>query len=257
MKQEDEMEWFEKLYTKDHINLCGFSSAEQTRKEAIFVATVLGLNSDSTLLDLCCGFGRHAFEISNLVNCSIIGVDFSDDYLNIARENYSSVNIKYQKGDMRNLKLVDKFDAVTNLFTSFGFFDSEDENEKVMQQVNNCLKMNGFFLLDIENKFHFVSKDVMKERKYWKQLDENKYCLIRNSYDLANEREIFTAKIIEKGKKDINVEYNIRLYSLPELVKIFTRYGFILIDYWGDFDKSSYSIHSRRLITLAQKTRNI
>lgn len=251
------MEWFEKLYTKDYINLCGFASPEQIKIEANFVVDVLGLNSKSKLLDLCCGFGRHAFEISNLVKCQIVGIDLSDDYLTIAREKYSTPNIKYVKGDMRDIRIENHFDAVTNLFTSFGFFEKDEENEKVIQEANKSLKEGGLFILDNENKFNFVLNDVLKKEYYWQKIDDDKYCIIHNKYDIVNEREIFSVKIIEDGKDEIHVGYNIRLYSLPELTSMFKRNGFELVNFWGDFDKSNYSIHSRRLITLSRKIKNL
>ena len=251
------MEWYEKLYTKDYINLCGFASQEQIRIEANFVADVLGLNSKSKLLDLCCGFGRHAFEISNLVKCQIVGIDLSDDYLTIAREKYSTPNIKYVKGDMRDIHIENHFDAITNLFTSFGFFNEDEENENVIQEVNKALKEDGLFLLDYENKFHFVFNNVHKKEHYWQKVDDEKYYIIKNEYDIINEREIFSAKIIEVGKDEINIGYNIRLYSLPELQSMLRRNGFEIINIWGDFDKTAYSINSLRLITLSRKIKNL
>lgn len=251
------MEWYEKLYTKDYINLCGFASPEQTKIEANFVFEVLGLNSKSKLLDLCCGFGRHTYEIAKLTNCQIVGLDLSDDYLSIAKENYSSPNIQYVKGDMRDIKMNVRFDVVTNLFTSFGFFEKDIENEKVISEINKVLKENGLFLLDYENKFHFVFDDVLKKEHHWQKIGNNKYCIITNRYDIVNEREISSAKIIEEGKDEINIGYNIRLYSLPELQSILRRNGFEIINLWGDFDKTKYSINSRRLITLSRKIKNI
>jgi len=251
------MEWYEKLYIKDHISLCGFASPEQTSIEAKFVVEVLKLNSSSRLLELCCGFGRHAFEISKLANCQIVGLDLSDDFLSMAKENYSSPNIQYFKGDMRHIQLNDHFDAVTNLFTSFGFFECEEDNEKVIIEVNRILKENGLFLLDYENKFNFVLNDVLQKKHHWEKIGDNKYCLIKNEYDIINEREMFSAKIIEKGKKEVNIGYNIRLYSLPELQNMLIRNGFEILNIWGDFDKSKYSINSRRLITLSRKIKDI
>ncbi len=88
-------------------------------------------------------------------------------------------------------------------------------------------------------------------------MDDHKFCLLHNKYDIVNEREIFSARIIEDGKNAISVGYNIRLYSLPELKSMFWRNGFEIMNFWGDFDKSEYSINSRRLITLAQKKKNL
>jgi len=251
------LEWYEKLYTKDYIELCGFASPKQTKVEAEFVAEVLKLNPDSKLLDLCCGFGRHTFEIAKLVNCQIVGFDLSDDYLAIAREKYSLSNIRYIKGDMRDIRLNERFDAVTNLFTSFGFFEKDEENEKVIRAINKVLKKNGLFLLDYENKFNFVLNDVLKSEHHREQIGDNKYCIITNRYDVINEREIFSAKIIEDGKDEISVGYNIRLYSLPELQNILNRNGFRIVNLWGDFDQREYSVSSRRLITLSEKVREL
>ena len=247
------MEWYKELYTEAYIDLCGFGSPEQTEIEARFIVDVLGLNSDSRILDLCCGFGRHTFEIANLAGCRIVGFDLSEDYLTIAREKYSADNIEYVKGDMRNIQLEDQFDAVTDLFTSFGFFEKDEDNEKVIRQVNGSLKKDGLFLLDIENKFSFVLNDVLKKERYWRKMDDDRYCLIHNQYDIANEREVFSARILEEERNDICVGYNISLYSLPELKSMLRRNGFELVNYWGDFDKSEYSINSRRLITMARK----
>lgn len=251
------MDWFEKLYTKDYIQLCGFGSPEQTAIEAAFLVDVLRLSSDSRLLDICCGFGRHTFAISNLAHCQIVGIDLSDEYLTIAKEQYSSPNITYLKKDMRDLQLERRFDAATNVFTSFGFFEHDEENEQVMQEANKALKQGGLFLVDIENKFNFVLNDVLKKEYYWEQIDEHTYCVIHNTYDVVHEREIFSATIVEDGKDAIRVGYNIRLYSLPELTSMLERNGFELLNVWGDFDKRNYSLHSRRLITLAQKTRDL
>lgn len=95
--------------------------------------------------------------------------------------------------------------------------------------------------------------DVLKKEHYWQRLDDHQFCLINNNYDLVNEREVFSARIMEGGKEEVEVGYNIRLYSLPELKKMLDINGFELVQYWGDFDKNDYSIHSRRLITLWRK----
>jgi ubiquinone/menaquinone biosynthesis C-methylase UbiE len=251
------MEWFEKLYTKDYIDLCGFGSPEQTKIEAQFIVDVLNLKPESHLLDLCCGFGRHTREISQKVSCQITGTDLSDEYLTLARKNYSAENITYVKGDMRHVNIKNRFDAVTIMFTSFGFFESDEQNERVLGEVNKALKNGGYFLMDNENRFNFVLNDVVKSETSWEKLGNNKYCLIKNEYDIVSEREIFKAQIMEENRIVTSVEYNIRLYSLPELKNMLKRNGFELINVWGDFDKREYSLHSRRLIILARKIKNM
>lgn len=247
------MEWFERLYTKNFIHLCGFADPEQTQKEANFVVKALNLNQTSHLLDLCCGFGRISYEISKLCHCSITGLDLSEDYLSLAKKKYYSENINYIKGDMRNIRFTNQFDAVINLFTSFGFFEKDEENEKVLKEVNTALKPGGCFLLDYENKFYFVQNDVLSQKRYWQKKDEDTYYLIENKYDVFNEREVYEVNIIFKGKVVEKIGYDIRLYSLPELRAMLNRNGFEIRSIWGDYEGNPYTVQSKRLITLSRR----
>lgn len=247
------MQWFEKLYTKDFIELCGFADPEQTKREARFVVNALQLSATTTLLDLCCGFGRHSYKIATMSKCAVTALDLSDDYLTIARQQHGAKNIEYVKGDMREIPFTNYFDAVTNLFTSFGFFETDEENEHVLKEVHKALKPGGQFLLDYENKFYFVQHDVLPKHRYWQQKDKNSYYLIENDYDVINEREVYHVNIMKDGKLVDRVGYDIRLYSLPELRTMLTRNGFELVNYWGDYEGNAYSVLSKRLITLSKK----
>jgi ubiquinone/menaquinone biosynthesis C-methylase UbiE len=247
------MEWFKQLYTNDFIEVVGFPSPEQTELETTFVKQVLKLPPHSKILDLCCGYGRHTYSLSKTGDYKITGVDLSDDYLKIAKRKFSTPDIDYFKGDMRNLSFEDCFDAVINLFTSFGFFENDDENEKVLKEVNKVLKKNGLFLLDYENKFFFVFNDVFNKEKYWKKIGDNRYYLCESSYDIINEREIFKAHLIKNGKIEATTGYNIRLYSLPEIKRMLIRNGFEIKQVWGDYLSNPYTVKSKRLIILSKK----
>jgi SAM-dependent methyltransferase len=183
----------------------------------------------------------------------VTGMDLSEDYLDIAENRLSAPNLEFIKGDMRDIPFSNHFDAVINMFTSFGFFESDEENETVIKQVNKSLKTRGLFLLDYENKFYFVFNDVFKKEKYWEKLDDNHYILYENNYDALNEREIFTVHFIEDGGVKRSSGYNIRLYSFPEISAMLKRNGFEVLDVWGDYRATRYSVRSKRLITLSRK----
>lgn len=247
------MEWFEKFYSKNYIDLVGFASAEQTAREIEFVVNAMNIGNEHNILDLCCGYGRHTYGIAKQTGCRAVGFDLSNDYLSIARQKYSVPNIKYIQGDMRNLEMLEEFDGVINLFTSFGFFKTDEENESVLEQVSAVLKKEGLFLLDYENKFYFVLNDVARKKRDWIQVDENRYYLLENQYDVMRERELFTAKLIENGIVKEETGYNIRLYSFPEIRRMLKNSGLEVMRIWGDFDGSEYKVDSRRLIILAKK----
>lgn len=245
-------EWYENFYSKDFIRAVGFGSPEQTEREADFVEKALGCQEGAKILDLCCGYGRHAYRLAKSGKFHVVGLDLSDDYLEIAEESFSAANIRYIKGDMRKIPFENEFDAVINLFTSFGFFDTDEENEKVLTAVHRALKPNGLFLLDYENKFHFVYHDVFLKRRSWEQIDDS-YYFYENRYDVFTEREILEVRVFEDGELKRQGGYNIRLYSFPEIEKMLTRNGFFILKSWGDYNGNPYSVHSHRLILLSQR----
>ena len=247
------MEWYERFYSKDFMDVVGFASEEQTRQEVQFVIEALDCPKGSKVLDLCCGYGRHSYVLAKSGEVEVTGLDLSDDYLKIARDQYSAPNLTFTKGDMREIPFEKDFDAVVDLFTSFGFFESDEENESVIWQVNKALKVGGLFLLDYENKFYFVYHDVFQKEKLWRKIDEARYYLLENSYDVMTEREIFKAMFIDKGEVKRSSGYSIRLYSYPELQTMLFRNGFEVLKVWGDFQGGPYSVKSRRLITLSKK----
>jgi SAM-dependent methyltransferase len=246
--------WYEHFYTGDFIEAVGFAAPEQTALEVDFVKKVLKCPAGARILDLCCGYGRHAFELAKSGEYRVIGQDLSTDYLRIAKKKFAGPNVEYIRGDMREIPFENEFDGVIDLFTSFGFFDSDGENERVLAAVHRALKPDGLFLLDYENKFYFVYHDVFLKRRYWEQID-GRFYLYENRYDPFLEREIMDVRIFENGEVKRSGGYNIRLYGYPEIEKMLSRNGFTIRQTWGDYRGNPYSTHSPRLILLSQKIR--
>jgi ubiquinone/menaquinone biosynthesis C-methylase UbiE len=247
------MKWYERFYRRDFMEVVGFASAEQTEKEVNFVKDTLNCPKNAKILDLCCGYGRHTYLLAKSGNYHMTGLDLSDHYLDIAKTKFSHPHVTYVKGDMRNIPYENNFDAVINLFTSFGFFDRDEENETVIKQVHKALKPGGLFLLDYENKFYFVYNDVFRKERYWQKVSDDKYLLFENEFDVENEKEIFKVHILEKGILKETSGYNIRLYSFPEIKEMLIGSGFEILQTWGDYPGNPYSVHSKRLIILSRR----
>ena len=92
------------------------------------------------ILDLACGFGRHANRLAALGH-TVTGIDLTPGFLEIARQDAEkrNVEVKYQQGDMRGITFDDKFDRVMLLFTSFGYF-TDEENLQVLINAQQCLE---------------------------------------------------------------------------------------------------------------------
>jgi ubiquinone/menaquinone biosynthesis C-methylase UbiE len=256
-KKSNPPEWFREFYVEELTELVGFPSEEDTKRQVAFVLKTLNLPRRAKILDLCCGYGRVTRLLAKGNDYQITGVDLSEDFLQIARDEFSSSNIKYVQGDMRKLSFKNEFDAVVNLFTSFGYFETDEENEKVLGQINKALKTNGLFLLDYENKFNFVMNEVLKKKRSWYNTRHQQLYLIENDYDFLNEREIVTFRQYKDGAIVKEVCYNIRLFSFPELKTMLTRNGFEIVGVWGDFEGAPATIDSKRLITVSRKMKSV
>jgi SAM-dependent methyltransferase len=255
-KSSKNQEWFREFYVEELTELVGFPSQEATAQQVDFVLDKLKLPKRARILDLCCGYGRVTHLLAKNKIYQITGFDLSEDFLEIARSEFSAPNIKYAQGDIRKLPFKNEFDAVVNLFTSFGYFETDEENEKVLSQINKALKTNGLFLLDYENKFNFVVNEVLKKKRSWYNTKYHQLYLIENDYDFLNEREIVTFRQYKDGAIVKQVCYNIRLFSFPELRTMLTRNGFKILGVWGDFDGAPLSVESKRVITLSKKIKN-
>src|SRR3954447_6561186 len=108
-------------------------SPEQDRAEVARLMDVLGLPSGARVLDCPCGQGRHAHLLAE-AGFDVDGLDYSDELLAIARERGTGRTLRYTRGDMRRLpaRWTGRFDAVLNLFTSFGFFVEPADDRRVI-----------------------------------------------------------------------------------------------------------------------------
>lgn len=118
-------------------------------------------NEQLSVLDLACGAGRHARVFASLGH-RVCGLDLSSASIETAKK-VSSDDIRFFCDDMRTFDLKMTFDVVTNLFTSFGYFDDESSNLQVLQRVGAHLKPNGLFVLDFMNVTKVINALVAEE----------------------------------------------------------------------------------------------
>ncbi|MDG1040679.1 MAG: class I SAM-dependent methyltransferase [Polaribacter sp.] len=126
------------------------------------ITSFLQLNSNSHILDLACGKGRHSVFLNSL-GYKVTGADLSENNINHANT-FANKNLNFVEHDMRDL-FEDKYDAVFNLFTSFGYFEDEQEDIKVLKNIKNSLKENGIAVIDFLNVIEVEKNLVSQEKK--------------------------------------------------------------------------------------------
>lgn len=129
--------------------------AQQTAREVAFIARQMPLASHGNILDVCCGPGRHANRLAR-AGYRVVGIDNNAEAIERARADAPTA-ATYRVGDMRSLDLLgERFDAVTNLWASFGYFD-DASNESVLRQIAGVLRPGGRALIDLYNREHMAS----------------------------------------------------------------------------------------------------
>jgi SAM-dependent methyltransferase len=175
--------------------------AEQTAREIDFLARNLLQPAYQTVLDVCCGTGRHTRELSAL-GYRVTGLDASAYALDIARR--TDPETTYVQGDIRELETAlrdapqKSFDAVLSLWQSFGYFD-DATNENLLRQIALCLNPRGCLILDLYNSDFYKTRQgghlvERAGRTFWetKELRGNR---LRVELDFGDAREIFDWQI--------------------------------------------------------------
>lgn len=225
--------------------------AAETAEEVEFICETLELLRGATVLDLCCGQGRHSQLLADK-GINVVGLDSSRFLLTEAQKNgFSSRNRTHLiEGDTRHIPLKPVCDAVINLFTSFGFFEDND-NKRVITAVAAALKPRGKFLLEYWNPYAVLQ---LNQTRNWWWMSESLLALAEVEYDSASGRLSDHRTVIDLSTGAVQESVNrIRFYFPTELQEMLASAGLKVRAMYGDFDYSPLLTESRRFITIAEK----
>ncbi|HEY41579.1 MAG TPA: class I SAM-dependent methyltransferase [Dehalococcoidia bacterium] len=213
------------------------------------IMTLLEINPGTRVLDLCCGVGRHSVELARH-GCRVTGVDRTRKYLDAAikQAGKEDLDIEFIQEDMRTFCRPDAFDAVINMFTSFGYFADPEEDWQVATNIYRSLKTGGLFLMDIMGKE--VLARIFQERGW---SEEDGIIWLQERKVSQNWGWMWNRWIMLKGNERIEWEISHRLYSATEMVSLLKGCGFTAVDVYGGLDGSPYDHTARRMVTVVRK----
>ena len=209
---------------------------------------LLELDAPVKILDLACGFGRHANRLAALGH-SVTGLDYMPGFLEIARQEAAEmgVQVNYVLGDMRRLDFVHAFDRVLILFTTFGYFGDE-ENARVLEHVAQALKPGGLLGFDIPNRD--LTLKVLPP--FTVVENEDNLLINRNSFDTVTGRWQNRRIVIRDGvRKD--KPFSIRLYNPAEIRGLLEAVGLQVRGMYGNWDAQPLSTDARGIVVIAGK----
>jgi SAM-dependent methyltransferase len=241
--------WWESFFGPDYLKQYAHVRAG-TSGEIDGVEKILHLRKGARILDLACGAGRHAVELARR-GYAVVGYDLSKDLLREARASAKRARVKvsFTRGDMRDLPYKGTFDAVINMFSSFGYFDSVEEDHKVLTGVARALKPRGKFLME---RFNRESLAYELPLQGWRVGEDGSVVLQEDTFDVLRGRYDTRQIVIDReGTRDHTA--SVRAYTLPELKALFDGAGLAIHRVLGGFDLSPYRARSRRIVLYAVK----
>lgn len=246
-----ETPWYEKFFNEDYVRLyTPFLSPARTEQDVAAVIKLLHLQPGNSVLDLCCGYGRHALELARY-GCQVTGQDLSPRLLEQARTSAAEqkLQVHWLQSDMRTIPFENEFDVIINMFTSFGYFDSDEEDLKVLQQITKALKPGGFFLLETIHQARVIRASAPHSIIRY---PDGLIVLEERHVDLLTSRNNVRITLLYPDGRRTEHHQSIRVYTLTELAKMLRAAGLELTTYYGGLDGSALNIESR-LVLISQK----
>ena len=214
-------------------------------EQALAAARLARCPDGGELLDVPCGFGRHAVPLGR-AGYRAVGVDRSSSLLEEARRRGAGARWpKLVHADYRSLPFPDeRFDAAVNLFTSLGYLGDE-EDERVLGEIRRVLRPGGRLVLETMHRDLLVR--IFAETN-WKLLGEGRLLLEQRTFDLPSGVAQTTQTLIEAtGERDSRT-YSVRVYSATELLAMLARAGFAEARCHGDLDGGEFGPGTRLVI---------
>jgi len=214
------------------------------------MTALMGLGGGEAVLDLACGPGRISLELARR-GFQVTGVDRTAAYLLQAqqRADAQGLDIEWIQADMRDFCRPAAFDAIFNVYTSFGYFEEASENQRVLRNARTSLRAGGALLIDMMGKE--VLARVYQERN-WQEVNGT-LMLSQRQVD-RDWRWMKNRWILLRDGERHEFELGHWLYSASELVAMLEEAGFEAVQVYGSFEGTPYDPTAQRLITVARGT---
>jgi len=243
------MEWYERWFGEEYLIVYEHRDAAEAEREADTIRRVLNLGGGELVLDLCCGTGRHDVPLVRM-GCRVIGLDYSERLLKIARSSRSRGGKYpvYVRADARRTVFRrDSFDVVLNLFTSFGYFE-DDENFGFLRSIARVLKPRGRFYIDYLNPPRVLSGLVEESVS----LKNGVEVIEKRRYD-PDTRRVEKDILLRKEGSELEFRESVRLYGREEMTEMLSGAGLRTEGVLGSAEGEPYGETSERMILFGTK----
>jgi len=239
------MDWFKNWFDSKYYHILYKNRDEQ---EAIFFLKKI-INhiklKKGKVLDVACGKGRHA-KYLNKIGFNVVGIDLSKNSIDLANK-HENEKLKFYVHDMRKVFKENEFNLATNLFTSFGYFENQKDEQKAINAMAQNLKNEGILIIDFMNVKKVINSLIPLENK---TIDNINFNLKRN----VDQNHIIKKIKIRDKQTSAEFQEKVRILTLIDFNKMLEKANMKIIDVFGDYSLNNFhAINSDRLIIVAKK----
>jgi len=247
-----EVPWYENDKLWELMEPIMFTEARiaHTANEVDAIKSLCKIAQDETILDLCCGIGRHSLELARRGH-QVVGVDRTKRYLERARTSADEENlpIEFVLDDMRTFYRKKSFDVVLSMFTSFSYFEDHEEQMLVLRNIYSSLRAGGRFL------YEAMGKEILARiflRQSWSEWPHGFMLEEREPIDnWSRMHNIWT--FIERDGSVNRWDVTHWIYSANEIKKMLEQVGFSDVKIFGALDGRAYDNEAERQVVVATK----
>ena len=236
-------DWYKTAFRYDYLRVYPHRNDEEARRQVDFLLASMDIPSSCEVLDLGCGDGRHSLELARR-GYRVTGLDLSKELLERARRRTAEegLDINFIQGDMRDPPGVSAFDLVVNFFTSFGYFQEDRENARVLEAIARSLRPGGRFLMDYLNREYVISTIVPADSRTVEGMEvEQRRWISGDPSETGGHVRINKQVWIREDGAERSYDESVRMYTLDELGDMMARAGLEIVRTYGDFDGSPVS----------------
>jgi ubiquinone/menaquinone biosynthesis C-methylase UbiE len=244
--------WYEESFGREYLELYAHRDDAEAHADIQAIVDLISPPRDQPLLDLCCGAGRHLLSLRELGFTNLTGLDLSQELLDVAAKILANggTPVELVRADMRDIPYENRFRTILSLFTSFGYFEEDRENQAVFAAVRRALVPGGVFLIDYLNSEYVACNLVECDEK---TLSDRHIYNVRCLTDDCRRVEKTTTVTTKSGRQRVFHE-SVRLYSEQDMLDMLQAEGFVNISSCGSLGGQEFCCtDSERLILIAEK----
>ena len=238
------MEWFARWFNSKYYHIL-YQNRDEKEAENFIQNLSQFFKKEDKIIDIACGAGRHTLFLNKL-GYHTTGIDLSEESIKSAKEKSGSKR-PFEVWDMRECYKKQEFDVALNLFTSFGYFENEEDDIAAIKAMSDNLKEEGILIIDFLNSKKVIDNLVKQETK---EMDGVQFNISRKVEDN------FIIKNIEVNhdEEKISFQEKVKALTKDDFLELLTFTGLTIINIFGNYKLDDFNQQtSDRLIIIAKK----